>query len=139
MYASAEHYIPFLNKKRVIAFRAATELSDPDGGNVVPFYMQPTLGGSDNLRGFGRYRFYDNNSLLFNAEYRWEISYGFDMALFADAGKVTPRRGQINLSSLQTDAGFGFRFKSPNKVVLRIDAGFSREGFQTWVVFNNIY
>jgi outer membrane protein assembly factor BamA len=133
---AGEHYIGFLNKKRTFGFRAATDLTFPGPNEVVPFYLQPTLGGPDDLRGFRLYRFNGDNLVLFNGEYRWEISTGFDTALFADAGKVFDRAHQISLSSLETSGGFGFRFKIRDKVVMRIDTGFSREGFQTWVRFN---
>ena len=86
-----------------------------------------------------RYRFYDENAILFNAEYRWEITTGFDMALFADAGKVFNRPGDISLSNLETSAGFGFRFKNREKVVGRLDTGFSREGVRVWFRFGTLY
>ena len=137
--AVAAHYIPFLNQKRVIAVRAITQLSYHSDNQVVPFYLMPTLGGDSDLRGFPRYRFYDENSILFNAEYRWEISTGWDMALFGDAGKVFNRPGDISLSHLQTDAGFGFRLKTNRRLFLRLDTGFSREGVQVWLTFGRLF
>jgi hypothetical protein len=50
----AQHYLPYFNKTRVLALRATTVLSFPTEGQVVPFYLQPTIGGNDNLRGFPR-------------------------------------------------------------------------------------
>jgi hypothetical protein len=139
LVATAEQYIPYLNEKRVIALRAITELSFHSEDQVVPFYLQATLGSDTDLRGFRRYRFYDENSIAFNAEYRWEVSTGFDMALFADAGKVFHRPGDISLYDLETSAGFGFRFKSRSSVVARLDTGFSREGFQVWLKFGKLF
>src|SRR6185503_17228170 len=100
--AVAEHYIPFLNQKRVIALRAKTDLSFHSERQVVPFYLQAILGGDSDLRGFPAYRFYDENSLVFNAEYRWEVSSRFDAALFVDSGKVFNRPRDISLSGLET-------------------------------------
>ena len=57
----------------MIALRAHSELTYKNPRQVVPFYMQPILHGSDDLRGFRPFRFYDDNSLLFQAEYRYEI------------------------------------------------------------------
>jgi hypothetical protein len=131
-----EQYIPVLNEKRVFVVRGRTQLSYTRAGQVVPFYLQPTLGGADDLRGFRQFRYYDNDSLLINAEYRWEVAPMLDMAGFADAGKVFPRPGDISLAHLQTDAGFGLRFKSRGAVVFRIDTGFSREGVQIWFKFS---
>lgn len=132
--AEVEHYIPFLNKKRVIALHAATELSFNSDDQLVPFYLQPTLGGPRTLRGFRRYRFYDDNSVVYNAEYRWEVSTGFEMALFADAGRVFDRPSEIaRLSQMKTSAGFGARFNARERVALRIDTGFSNEGYRIWL------
>ena len=108
----AQHYIPFFNRKRVIALRAKTIMTFANGSAVVPFYMQPVLGGSDDLRGFRQWRFYDNNLIVATAEYRWEAFSGLDMALFFDAGKVTSRRSEITVIE-QTDflrGGFFVQF-----------------------------
>ena len=139
LIAEAQQYIPFLNEKRVIALRARTELSYRNTNQVIPFYLQPVLGGSDDLRGFRPFRFYDNNSLIMNAEYRWEVMTGFDMAVFADAGKVFHRHADLDLTDLETSAGFGLRFKTASSVIMRWDVGFSREGFQVWLKFNNVF
>ncbi|HYR44437.1 MAG TPA: BamA/TamA family outer membrane protein [Terriglobia bacterium] len=137
--AVGEQYVPFFNRKRVIAIRAKTELSFHSGDQAVPFYLQPTLGSDTDLRGFRRYRFYDENSIALNGEYRWEINTGFDMALFVDGGKVFHRPGQISLSRLESSAGFGLRFKNRTSVVARLDTGFSREGFQVWLKFGKLF
>jgi hypothetical protein len=134
-----EQYIPFLNKKRVIALRAETVLSYGDPGNIIPFYMQPSLGGASDLRGYRRYRFYDNNLFLMNFEYRWEVFTLLDMALFADAGNVFHRDGDFSLKKLESDVGFGIRFKSRQAVVFRIDTAFSQEGFGLWLNFDHIF
>ena len=47
----AQQYLPYFNRARVLAFRAAVVLSFPKDGNTVPIYLQPMLGGSDELRG----------------------------------------------------------------------------------------
>jgi outer membrane translocation and assembly module TamA len=130
--ADAEGYIPFWNKKRVIALHAGTELSYHRDDQVVPFYLQPTLGGPDDNRGFRRYRFYDENVIRLNAEYRWEVTSGFNLAAFGDAGKVFNNPGQISLSNLESSVGFGLRFTTYKRLLARIDTGFSNEGFQVW-------
>jgi hypothetical protein len=139
LHLEAQQYIPFFNRRRVIALRGRVLATDPHAGNLVPFYLQPTLGGSDDLRGYRAFRFYDNNSLLLNGEYRWEVFSGLDMALFVDAGQVFDRWQQINFRRLDTDYGFGFRFNVHNDVILRIDTGFSSEGFAIWFKFNNVF
>jgi outer membrane protein assembly factor BamA len=134
-----QQYIPFLNERRVIALRARALLTHSYPGQETPFYMMPALGGSDTLRGYRPGRFYDDNSLLMSAEYRWEVFSGLDMAVFADAGKVSPRRGTINFSNLESDVGFGLRFNVRDQVFMRIDTAFSHEGFQVWFKFNPVF
>jgi outer membrane protein assembly factor BamA len=133
----AQQYIPLFNGKRVIALHGATWLTDTNKSQTVPFYMQPALGGGDTMRGFRPFRFYDNNAVLIQGEYRWEASSVLDMALFADGGKVFHNWDQWNLHDLEGSFGFGIRFKTLSAVVLRIDTGFSREGFQIWFRVSN--
>jgi len=135
----ADQYIPFFQDKRVFALRGKASLTDTHHNQVVPFYLQPTLGGSESLRGYRPYRFYDDNSLVLTAEYRYEIFSGLDMALFADSGQVFHRLKDFDAGRLQSDIGFGFRFNVRNNVFLRIDTAFSHEGFQVWFKFNNVF
>ena len=135
----AQQYIPLLNQRRVIALRARSELTYTNRNQVVPFYMQPTLGGSNDLRGFRPFRFHDDNLIVVNAEYRYEVFSGMDMAIFGDAGKVFRDKRQWNFHDLEAAYGLGLRFNARNNVFLRVDAGFSHEGFQVWVKFNNVF
>jgi outer membrane protein assembly factor BamA len=68
-----QQYVPVANRSRVFALRARTRLTDTPSGQTVPFYLQPVVGGSDDLRGFRPFRFSGNNSLVLNGEYRWAI------------------------------------------------------------------
>lgn len=134
-----QQYFGFLNRTRVIALRAHTRLTDAPAGQTVPFYLQPVLGGSDDLRGFRPFRFSGNNSMVFNGEYRWAIFAGCDGALFVDGGKVFSRRGQLNFKDLEGSAGFGLRFNARNRTFMRFDVGFSHEGVQVWFKFTDIF
>jgi len=137
--SSIEQYLSYYNKKRVIALRAHSILSYPVAGNEVPFYMQATLGGAADLRGYRRYRFSDNNRIAMNAEYRWEVFTLMDAAVFADAGKVFHRDSHFDFDNFESDAGFGVRFKSREAVAFRVDTAFSREGFGLWFAFDHVF
>jgi hypothetical protein len=137
--AQAEENIPFFNRKRVITVRANTVLSWHNDNQVVPFYLQATLGSDTELRGFPRYRFYDENSTAMTAEYRWEINNGMDAVMFFDTGQVFHRPGSFSLSEIESSAGFGFRFKDGRNLLARVDFGFSREGFQAWLKFGKLF
>lgn len=136
-----QQFVPLFNRKRVIAVRARTYISLPNGGQRVPFYLQPSLGGSDDLRGYRPFRFYDNNSLVYNAEWRWEVLSGVDAALFFDAGKVFSQPGQLSFRHMATSYGAGVRVRAPvsGAVIGRFDIGVSREGWQVYVTFSDLF
>jgi len=133
----AWQYIPLFNHTHVIALHGAASLTDTSGAEVVPFYLQPTLGGPDTLRGYRFERFYGNNSTLVTAEYHWDASPILQMVAFADGRKVFNNWGQWNFHAIQSDVGFGFRFRGQSRNVFGFDAGFSHEGFQLWFRVNS--
>ncbi len=133
----ATQYIPFFNEKRVFVLNAASTFTFTNGPDLVPFYLQQTLGGSDDLRGFSPYRFYGENKIVTNAEYRWEIFSGLDGALFFDAGQIADRRSQFNIRRFELSYGIGFRANVRDVPIIRIDIGVSRESVIVWFKFNN--
>ena len=135
----AQHYVPLPNKYRVIALHTQVVMTDASAGQQVPFYYQPTLGGSQELRGFREFRFRDQNSLAMSAEYRWEASWMLDAAVFVDAGKVAATRGDLNLRDLATSYGVGLRIHSNSAFVARLDLAFSREGFIPLLRFEHVF
>jgi outer membrane protein assembly factor BamA len=138
--ADLRQFVGFLNGRRVVGARLFASTSDTGAGEVMPFYLMPTLGGNDTLRGFREYRFRGPNAILAQGEYRWEIWSGLEGALFYDAGKVTNTRSELNFKDLETDYGFGFRFNTDNAIVFRVDAGFgSRDGKHLYIVFGGIF
>jgi hypothetical protein len=134
-------YFGFLADRRVIALRGWLSTSQPSAGSAgIPFYLMPTLGGNDSLRGFRNYRFRGPHAMLLQAEYRWEIWSGLDAALFYDAGKVALRRSELNFDDLERDYGFGFRFNTAQGVIMRVDAAFgSRDGKHLHIVFGGVF
>lgn len=138
--ADVRQYIGFLAGRRVIALRLLATTSEAADDAAVPFYLMPTLGGNDSLRGFREYRFRGPHALLLQGEYRWEIWSGLDAALFYDAGKVALRRRDLDFSDLERDYGFGFRFNTDNGIVFRVDAAFgSRDGKHLHIVFGGFF
>jgi Omp85 superfamily domain len=122
-----QQYVPLLRDRRVLAFHALGSFVGDDA--VVPFYLQRTLGGPDDLRGFRRFRFRDENVLLLQAEYRWEIFTAMDGAIFYDTGTVADRPSSLSLRDMESNYGIGFRFGTSNGVFLRVEGAFgSRDG-----------
>ncbi len=138
--AEVQQYLSIFNQRRVLALRGLVSSAVADEGQQVPFYLQRTLGGPDDLRGFRRNRFRDDHLLLLQAEYRWEVFTAMDAALFADWGKVASRRRDLDLKGLDHDYGFGVRFGTDNGVFLRIEGAFgSRDGKHFVFRFGNAF
>jgi len=135
----AQKFVPYFNGGRVLAFRASVVLSYPKADGAVPIYLQPTLGGSDELRGFGSYRFKDYHSLNLTAEHRWHAFSMLDMALFADAGKVVPLKRDLDMSRLHYSGGLGFRVRLRSAIISRIDVAGSSEGLRLIWTFSDIF
>jgi len=133
--AEAMQLVPFLDKRRVLAFRALAAITDAADGSDVPFYVMPFLGGPETLRGFRERRFTDRNVVLLNAEYRYEIFAALDMALFVDAGTVAPRLEDLTLRGVKTDYGIGFRLGTRANVMMRFDIGLGGEGPRYFLKF----
>ena len=90
------------NREGTIGFLIHSALSMTPGGNIVPFYYQPTLGGSDidgnaYLPSYQDFRFRAPNVLLFRESFEHSIfSLPLGFALMADQGKVAFNRGDLD-------------------------------------------
>jgi len=136
---TVDQYFPYFNKTRVVAIHLNGSYTFTDEGQDVPFYLQPTLGGNDNVRGYQRYRFYANNAFYVTVEHRWHSFSGMDVALFVDAGKVSDFARLLYQEDLRIDGGIGFRFKMNETVIMRIDQAYGDEGYRFMWTFNNIF
>ncbi len=133
-------FVSVLSERRVFTARAFLSTSTASDGQTVPFYLMPTLGGNETLRGYRAYRFRGPHAMLLQGEYRFEVWSGLDAALFYDAGKVALRRGDLDLDGLEKNYGFGFRFNTDHGTILRIDTALgSRDGAHLWVVFGGTF
>jgi len=137
--ADLRGYIPLGSKQRVIALRGAFINSDPGEDNRVPFYLQPTLGGGESLRGYDAFRFVGEKMVLLQAEYRWEASKLIELALFTDAGQVAPVGQRMSFDNFKTDWGIGLRLKSSRFTVFRIDQAWGDEGPKTNFRFSAVF
>lgn len=134
-------FFGFFAERRVIALRGWFSTSDAiDGSQGQPFFLMPTLGGNDTLRGFRNYRFRGPHALLLQGEYRFEIWSGLDGALFYDTGQVANDRSDFKLRKFERDYGIGFRFNTDNGIIMRVDAAFgSSDGKHLHIVFGGIF
>ena len=132
----ASQYMPLFTRQLVLALRGWGVLSRASNGQTVPFYLMPSLGGQNTLRGYSDYRFHDNNMQVFNAEVRWSLLTHLDAAAFADAGKVAPRIRDLDFKNMRTSYGFGFRVHNAASTLARLDVGHSGEGWRVFLKLN---
>ena len=135
----ARHFIPLGSIQRVLAVRVYTSVDRADEGSVVPFYMHPTLGGSQSLRGFRDFRFRDANLMYLSTEYRWEPAPALEFALFYDTGRAFPQGESFSFRHLRKNLGFGIRLKSSQGVMLRFDIARGNEGMRLQFKFGHAF
>lgn len=129
--AEAARFVPIARGRVVLALHGWLVTSDTADGRVVPFYLQPSLGGHNSLRGYADYRFHDRNLLVVNAEARIKMMSHVDAALFADAGNVAARAADLNID--RKSYGAGLRLHSRRATFARLDVARGREGWRVSV------
>jgi outer membrane protein assembly factor BamA len=105
-------------------------------GTDVPFFEQSSLGGQNNLRGYGVDRFIDQHLIALSIEERIHlvrtkiagVTADFEIAPFLDTGQVFSNFKDVSFKSYRMTPGIGFRGLVKPNVVGRIDYGYSREG-----------
>ena len=96
------------NLEGSIGFRLFNILSMTPGGDIVPFYFEPTLGGADingneSLSSYQDYRFRASNVLLLRENFEHSIGkWPIGIALSADEGKLSMTRGALGSAPLGT-------------------------------------
>lgn len=88
-----------------------------NNGKEVPFYLQPTLGGTDIegrdvLRSFRDYRFRAPNVADLRAEYEHTLWGPIGALLFYDTGNVALSRHDLTLHDFRHSFGVGFTLKT---------------------------
>jgi len=126
----ASQFVPLFTRRWILALHGWEVFSDTTSGHLVPFYLMPSLGGQNTLRGYYDYRFHDTNLQAFNAESRWALFSHMDAAVFVDAGKVVSRPGDLDFKDLKRSYGVGLRVHNATSTLARLDVGRSPEGWR---------
>jgi hypothetical protein len=122
--------------KGAFSISARAWLTGAGEGASVPFFLMPTLGGGDFLRGYPSYRFRDRNAMLLAAEYRWAVHRLIDVAALYEAGAVTPTIGVLDWDAFAPSFGAGVRVHSKSAGLMRVDLAGGREGLHFSISFN---
>ena len=93
-------------------------------GHTMPFYLQPTIGGSDiesreSLRAFENYRFRDRNAAVFQLELARTIKDPLGAFVFYDGGMVGNTVSDLWSSTFRQDGGLGVSVRLQGSVVAR--------------------
>ncbi len=124
----AAHFVPVVRDRWVLAVHGWGVFTDTAPGHEVPFFMLPSLGGGNTLRGDRDYRYHDRDLLVVNAESRVGLFEHMDVSLFIDAGNVGPDAGALNLD--KRSYGAGIRFHTRTSTIARFDLAHGPE--QGW-------
>ena len=125
--------LPSESKRAILIMRADLQATI---GDQVPFFEQSSLGGQNNLRGYGVDRFIDKNLIAWSVEERIHVvrtkiagvTADFEVAPFLDTGQVFNSFNDVTLKEYRMTPGIGFRGIVKPNVVGRVDYGYSREG-----------
>ena len=119
-------YFP-LSPSQVFAVQVRAEMAFGE----VPFYELPALGGGSIMRGYFEGRYRDLNTLAAQVEYRRALWWRLGMVLFAGVGDVFGSdQSDLSFSRLKYSLGGGLRFvfNQDQRINLRVDLGFGRDG-----------
>jgi outer membrane translocation and assembly module TamA len=124
---------PSESKRAILIVRADLQATL---GSQVPFFEQSSLGGQNNLRGYGVDRFIDKHLIAASVEERIHlvrakiagVAADFEMATFLDTGQVFNDFKDVSFKDYRMTPGIGFRGIVRPNVVGRIDYGYSKEG-----------
>ncbi len=105
------------NREGSLELRLVITESITSAGSVVPFYFQPTLGGSDInsnpwLPSYNDYRFRAPNALLLREGFEHSIWGPVGVAFSADQGKVALSRGDIAFDHLAHSFSAGLTLRA---------------------------
>lgn len=126
--------LPSQTKRVILVLRGDLQTTF---GDEVPFYERSSLGGQNNLRGYGVDRFIDKQLIAASVEQRihvlrtkiFNVEADFELAPFVDMGRVFNTFKDLQLfDGFQVTPGIGFRGLIRPNVVGRVDYGYSKEG-----------
>lgn len=131
------------NREGSVAVRLFISESITSAGSVVPFYFQPTLGGSDIngntwLGSYNDYRFHAPNALMLRESIEHSIWGPIGLIFSADQGKVALTRGDIAFDHLAHSFSGGLTLRAGGLPTLSLTFAWAGpEGVHTIATVNN--
>ncbi len=143
--------LPVVGEESPPIDRLAVDLRVDAAGGPLPFWAQPSLGGSRRLRGYIADRFTGLGLWAAAAEWRFAlIPRGFplfgkpvveriELVPFAEVGAVAERAAELYRARPRADAGLGLRIQFERTAVLRFDWARSGDGSEVVVDFGQAF
>jgi len=130
-----------LYKKRVLAFRLLAEaVNRPGDSPDIPFYLRPSLGGWESLRGFNDHRFVDHSLTLASLEYRYPVMQHIDGFIFYEQGRVFDAISEdFTLRGWNYSVGGGLRLWKLDEIMFRGTLAYGKDGFQVYAEFEESF
>lgn len=105
------------NRYGAVGIRLLVVASGTSGANRVPFYFQPTLGGSDIdgerlLSSADDYRYRGPHVIALQETFEHSLWGPVGVAFQADQGKVTARRGDLDFGGLRHSYAIGLTIRA---------------------------
>ncbi|MCX2741757.1 BamA/TamA family outer membrane protein [Pontibacter anaerobius] len=126
-----------LRAGRVLAFNTVFNLNNGE----VPLMRLAPAGGDRILRGYARNRFLADNFAGAQLEYRFPLYRRFGLAAFTGIGDVFNHTSEVSFSKLKYSVGSGLRYalSKEQKLNVRVDVGYGREGSNFYVVIGEAF
>ena len=126
--AEGAHFVSTNDSLVTVAMHGWLVGSDTAAGHEIPFYLMPSLGGSNTLRAFADYRFHDRHFAVATVELRLALLAHIDGVMFADAGSVAARMADLNFD--KRSIGAGVRLHTGRSTLARMDVATGQEGWR---------
>jgi outer membrane protein assembly factor BamA len=137
MIADYRRYI-HLFYKRTLVLRLATEMTGALQNRQIPFFNLSELGRHETIRAFNRGRFRDKDMILGSLEYRYPIWRSVNAMLFFDTGQVSSNLlKEFTPQNLRFGYGTGLRIQTRDRLLLKMELGFSEDGFRFYLNLND--
>lgn len=129
-------YFPLL-QKHVIALNHYAVWTKGE----VPFTQLSMLGGNKKMRGYYEGRYRDQMVLLFQGEFRLQIFPRWFLNAFSSVGWVAKNFSDLQIKNTRFSGGIGIRFRidKKQKVNLRLDSAFGKDGMKNYFTFNEAF
>jgi hypothetical protein len=117
--SAGEHTCPAVTRDLEGSFKARFLMNESitSAGHVVPFYFEPTLGGSDidgnpTLPSYQDYRFRAPNEILVQAAFEHSVYGPLGFTAIVDEGKVALRRSDLDFTHLRHSYSVGLTLRA---------------------------